>query len=115
MGVKIFCTKIAPQMQGYYLSIKGKKYFLFQQSYRTSNKLFFQNGVSINEVHKFSSKHHSTSVRRTLAKIPIHLRSFEKEYGLIITKQTQKMQQKKNIKLYKRKPFLWKQVKWDIA
>ena len=70
-------------LQTYYVKVDGKDYFLFNQSFRRSNKEYFADGVTINELKQFS-KIHSHSVRRILDKLPSYLRYIEKEYGVTI-------------------------------
>lgn len=50
MQAKIFCRTVAKGKQSFYVTVAGKRYYLFTQDYRVSNKEFFQNGVGISEI-----------------------------------------------------------------
>lgn len=114
MQAKIFCKTMAKGRQSYYVAVNGKIIFLFTQNYRVSNKLFFQNGVCINEINSYTNVH-STSVKKTLDKLPCYLRYVEKEYGVAIYEKTKKAQERKKQKAYKREKFLWRYADWEVA
>ena len=107
----IYCTTTAKGEQTFYLMTQGRKYFLFVQAYRRSNKKVFEQGISLFDLRKLK-KHHSYSVRHTAEKIPAHIRYIEQEYGISVTEMT------------KRKQFNWKNKKrfivnnsfyWEVA
>lgn len=115
MQAKIFCKTIAKGKQSFYVTVNEKRYFLFTQDYRISNKEFFRNGVGVSDLGKFSSAH-STSVRKTLDKLPFYIRYVEKEYGVAIYEKTIKAQKlQKRQKPYKREKFLWQHLNWEVA
>lgn len=115
MQAKIYCRTVAKGKQSFYVMVNGKRYFLFTQDYRKSNKEFFQNGVGISKINHYGNVH-STAVRKTLDKLPSYIRYIEKEYGVAIYDKTQnalKLQKKQ--KAYKREKFLWRLVDWEVA
>lgn len=115
MQAKIFCRTVAKGKQSFYVTVEGKRYYLFTQGYRVSNKEFFQNGVFISEINNYSGVH-STAVKRTLEKLPSYIRYIEKEFGVAIYEKTQKAQKlQKKQKPYKREKFLWRQLDWEVA
>lgn len=113
MQATVFCKTVAKGTQAYFVKADGKEYFLFHQDFRRSNKEFFQNGVSISELRRYSSAH-STSVRKTLDKLPAYLRYVEREYGVPIYTKKQ-MRQNKKQPSYTRKNFRWQDYKWEVA
>ena len=87
----IYCTNTAKGQQIFYLIAQGKKYFLFVQANRRSNKNVFEQGVSLYDLRKFK-KHCSYSVRHTAEKIPAHIRYIEQEYGISVMEMTKRKQ-----------------------
>lgn len=115
MQAKIFCRTVAKGKQSFYVTVEGKRYFLFTQGYRVSNKEFFQNGVSVSQINHYGNVH-STAVKKTLDKLPSYIRYIEKEYGVAIYEKTQNAQRlQKKQKAYKREKFLWRHVDWEVA
>lgn len=115
MQAKIFCKTVAKGKQSFYVTVEGRRYFLFTQDYRASNKEFFQNGVGISEIGNYGNVH-STAVKKTLDKLPSYIRYIEKEYGIAIYEKTQKAQKlQKKQKPYKRERFLWQHLDWEVA
>lgn len=114
MQTKIFCRTVAKGKQSFYVMVNGETYFLFMQDYRVSNKEFFQNGVRIDDLNKFAGVH-STAVRNTLDKLPMYIRYIEKENGIAIYERTKKIKQQKKQKQYKREPFMWQHLDFDVA
>lgn len=111
MKAKIFCKTVAKGQQAFYLTVNGGKYFLFQQNYRVSNKEFFKNGVSINQINDYS-KVHSQSVRNTLDKLPAYLRYIEKEFGVAIYEKSKTLM--KGVRKQKA-TFNWKNYLLEVA
>lgn len=111
MKAKIFCKTVAKGQQAFYLTVNGSRYFLFQQNYRVSNKEFFRNGVSINQINDYS-KVHSQSVRNTLDKFPAYLRYIEKEFGIAIYEKSKTLM--KGVRKQKA-TFNWKNYLWEVA
>lgn len=115
MQAKIYCRTVAKGKQSFYVTVNGKRYFLFMQDYRVSNKAFFQNGVCISELNNYGNVH-STAVKKTLDKLPSYIRYIEKEYGVAIYEKTQRAQKlQKKQREYKREKFLWRHVDWEVA
>ena len=95
----IYCTNTAKGQQIFYLIAQGKKYFLFVQANRKSNKKVFEQGVSLYDLRKLK-KHDSYSVRHTAGKIPAYIHYIEQEYGISVMEMTKRKQS--NWKNYKR-------------
>ena len=115
MQATVFCKTTAKGRQTFYVARGNKKYLLFTQDYRVSNKEFFRNGVPANELFNYSNVH-STAVKKTLDKLPSYIRFVEDEYGIAIfekTKRAKKVQKKQ--KPYKREQFAWRQIDWEAA
>ena len=85
----IYCSTTSKGEQSFYLMAQGKKYFLFVQELRKSNKQVFEHGVSLFELKRLR-KHHSTSVSRTAAKIPAYVRYIEQEYGICVMESSKR-------------------------
>lgn len=114
MKSKVFCRTVAKGEQAFYVTVDGKEYYLFRQNYKVSNKLFFQNGVSIDCINNYNGVH-SMAVRHTLDKLPSYLRYVEKEYDIAIYSRTNKDKAPKKQKPYKREAFHWQQYAWDVV
>lgn len=101
MKAIIFCRTEAKGKHTFYVKTREDTYYLFQQDYRKTNNEYFKNGVSITDINNYGGVH-STSVRKTLDKLPIFIRYVEKEYGVAIYEKTKLKQEKvKNGKLTK--------------
>ena len=87
----IYCTTTAQDEQSFYLIAQGRKYFLFVQAFRRSNKDIFEQGISLFDLRKLK-KHCSFSVRHTAKKIPAHIRYIEQEYGISVMEMTKRKQ-----------------------
>lgn len=81
----------------------GKTYLACLASYRLLNYTpakknhrgvgdFFSSGVSLNKAMDFTKCHKDTAIARTMAKIPMYVRSIEKEYDVTILDQTRRRQ-----------------------
>lgn len=114
MQTKIFCKTVAKGKQAFYVTANGETYYLFTQDYRVSNKEYFRNGVSIDDINNFSGVH-STAVRNTLDKLPMYIRYIEKEFGIAIYERTKKAKQQKKQNHYKREQFMWPHLDFDVA
>ncbi|MBE5737511.1 MAG: hypothetical protein E7348_03830 [Clostridiales bacterium] len=115
MKARIFCKTTNKNEQSFYMKANGKEYFLFKQTYRNSNKKVFAKGVLIDDLKKIS-KHHSTSVRAVVKKLPYYLHYIENEYGITIYNKTEQKQKLQKVKVsYKRTPFIWQQFCWEIV
>lgn len=87
----IYCTTVEKGMHAFYLMIEDKKYYLFMQKYKRSNKDVFKRGVFLDEFNKLK-KHCSYCVRHTIAKLPTYIRYLENEYGIKIMEATKRKQ-----------------------
>jgi hypothetical protein len=115
MQAKVYCKTVAKGRQAFYLNANGKDYFLFEQDFRKSNKEFFVKGYYLTDKVDYT-KVKSTSVRKTLNKLPSFIRYIESEFGVSIYNKTKcKEKPQKVKKAYKRKPFLWNQYNWEVA
>ena len=113
MKTKVMCRTVEKGQQAFFVKVDGKEYFLFQQEFRKSVKVFFQNGVSVNAINNYSSAH-STAVRRTLDKLPSYLHYIEKEYDVEIYEKTKEARSVKRMKTYKRQAFRWQDYAWAM-
>lgn len=86
MKAKVYCRTVAKGIQEYYLQTESGKYYLFEQSYRRTNRDYFKFGVEIDRIGDFS-KVQSTSVKNTLEKLPRYLKRLDKRYGLGLYKR----------------------------
>lgn len=114
MQATVFCKTTAKGRQTFYVAMGSGKYVLFTQDYRVSNKEFFANGVSVNELFNYSNVH-STAVKKTLDKLPSYLRYIEKEYGVAVFEKTKKRLEIKSKNAYKRQAFRWQDFDWEVA
>ena len=86
MRAKVYCRTVAKGIQEYYLAMDGKRYYLFEQDYRVTNRDYFKDGVDVNKIGDFRNVR-SESVRRTLDKLPKYLKKLDKRYGLGLYKK----------------------------
>ena len=111
MKAKVFCVTVAKGQQAFYVTVNGRKYFLFQQHYRVSNKEFFGKGIGINQINDYS-KTRSHAVRNTLDKLPSYIHYIEKEYRVAIYEKSKTL--RKDSKKQK-STFNWKNYLWEVA
>lgn len=115
MQAKIYCKTESKGKQTFYVSLRDREYFLFEQDFRRSNKDFFKNGYYLTDNVDYS-KVRSTSVRKTLEKLPSYVKYVESEYGIVVYEKTKLKEKPQKIKTkHKRTPFLWQKYEWDIA
>lgn len=114
MKTLIYCKTTDKREQTFYINVGGVDYYLFKQNFRKSIKEVFSKGVRIDELRKIAS-HPSTSVRHTVAKLPVYIQYIEKEYLVNIYDKTERKQQCKIKKAYKRKPFIWQKFSWEFS
>lgn len=115
MKAQICCKVTEKDEHSFYLNVNGKRYFLFKQNYRKSNKEVFGRGILVRDLGSYSG-HYSTTVRKTVEKLPAYIRYIENEYGLtVLTKTELKQNQQKTKKPYKRTPFIWQKYSWEVA
>ena len=85
----IYCKTIAKGKQSFYLVSQGKEYFLFVQTYKSSNKEVYEHGVPLFDLRKVK-KHHSKAVSHTAKKLPIYIQYIEREYGIMVMEKTKR-------------------------
>lgn len=101
MQAIIFCRTETKGKHAFYVKTNEGIYFLFQQDYRRSDNDYFKNGISITDINNYGGVH-STSIKKTLDKLPVFIRYIEKEYGIAIYEKTKiKQERVKNGKLAK--------------
>ena len=110
----IYCTTTAKGEQTFYLMTQGRKYFLFVQAYRRSNKKVFEQGISLFDLRKLK-KHHSYSVRHTAEKIPAHIRYIEQEFGIIVMEMTKRKQERHENDKKKKRFVDTTSLDWEVA
>lgn len=113
MKAKIFCVATNKGIQSFYVRLGGEEYFLFDQGYRKSNKVYFCNGVTVDDIGNFSTAH-STAVSNTLEKLPFYIREVERRFGIAIYDRTKERESKRQL-AFKRQAFRWQNNNWDIA
>lgn len=92
MKTKIFCENTEHGWHLFYIEDDGREYYLFRQRYHRGVGDFFSSGVSLNKAMDFTKCHKDTAIARTMAKIPMYVRSIEKEYDVTILDQTRRRQ-----------------------
>ena len=115
MQAKVYCKTVAKGRQAFYINASGKDYFLFEQDFRKSNKEFFRNGHYLSDNIDYS-RVTSSSVRKTLEKIPSYVKYIESEHGISIFEKSKLKEKRQKIKTqYKRTPFILNKYEWEIA
>ena len=99
----IYCKTVSKGIQAFYLCMGTKKYHLFEQNYRVSNKEVYGVGIRSDEIGRLKS-HCSTAVRKTAEKLYIYIKYIEKEYGVSVLNKTKQKEDKKRC-IYSRKNF----------
>lgn len=94
MKTEIYCKTIAGDKQAFHLRIGQKSYLLFIQSYRASNRDYFQNGKPIAVALDITNVR-SRATRKTIEKLLPAIKYVEKEYGVAILGRTLKKENKK--------------------
>ncbi len=87
MSKFVICKTTEKGKQSFFFEADGKRYYLFKQDYRVSNKDYFANGVNLNDAVNIS-RAHSVATRNTMAKIRKALTALEKEVGIAIWNKT---------------------------
>ena len=87
MSKFVLCKATEKGKQSFFFEMEGKRYYLFKQDYRVSNKDYFANGVNLNDAVNIS-RTHSEATRNTMTKIRKALTALEKELGLAIWNKT---------------------------
>lgn len=90
MKTKVCCEVSARGVHTFFLIHNGQEYYLFNQNYRKGVQQYYAKGVSLDEAINFSKSRRDSSVVRTMSKIPMYIKSVEKEYGIQIFEQTKR-------------------------
>ena len=88
MNAIIDCRTVANGRLGFYLSCRDWSYYLFSQAYDPSVYSYFGNGVSIDRSIDASRCKRNHAVLQAMRKLPAHIRYIEKEYGIVVLRQT---------------------------
>lgn len=102
----VFCRTTNKGEQSFYLLVDRAEYYLFTQGYRRSNKKYFERGISLEDLYKFS-RTNSTSARMTLEKLQKFIPYIEKEYGLVLRNQTRRKASRGNKSFRQRKQEMY--------
>ena len=100
----IYCKTVSKGIQAFYLCVGSKRYYLFEQNYKVSNKEVYETGKQLDEIGRLKS-HWSAAVRKTAEKLYAYIPYIEKEYGVAVFNKTQKKKciySRKNFHLYDR-------------
>ena len=87
MSKYVLCKTTEKGKQSFFFEMDGKRYYLFKQDYRVSNKEYFAHGVNLNDAVNIS-KTRSEATRNTMAKLRKALTALEKEMGIAIWNKT---------------------------
>lgn len=104
--ITVFCKTTRKEEQSFYISDEHKKYYLFTQEFRRSNKDFFERGVLLDDIYDFSHVH-STSTIKTLEKIQKYIPYIEREEGIALRRQTKRKQARSEKSFRQRKQELY--------
>lgn len=94
MKSMIYCKTTRKGIHSFYLVVNGERYLLFNQKYRRGVGRYFRRGVSINQSIDYSKTHNDAALKKTMSKIPMHLRYVEKEFDLQVLEKTKKKSKK---------------------
>lgn len=94
MKATVYCKTTARGVQTYYLNDGKRDYYLLKSGYHRSNRDFFSQGRSIQEV-VASRKNKSTSVRKARDRLLGAIKYIESEYGLCLLQKTAKKANKR--------------------
>lgn len=84
----IYSRTTSKDKQTFYLVSQGHEYNLFTQKFYRGVKTYFHNKVILKDALDMSKPHRDTALLRTKRKLLIYIKYVEKEYNLIILKQT---------------------------
>ena len=90
MKAIIYCKPTAKGVHSFYISIGKDRYYLFSQPYRKGVDDYFRRGVVIDHAIKYSKAHNDAAIRRTMQKLPGHIKYIEKEYDIQVLEKTKK-------------------------
>lgn len=84
----IYSRTTSKDKQTFYLVSQGHEYYLFTQKFYRGVKTYFHNKVILKDALDMSKPHRDTALLRTKRKLLTYIKHVEKEYNLIILKQT---------------------------
>ncbi len=88
MATIINCKKNALGGHNFYITHDGKKYYLFSQNYHRGVNIYFEKGVSLENVMNVKTAHRDHCVIKTMAKMKPYINYIEKEYNIKILDTT---------------------------
>lgn len=94
MKTEIYCKTIAGGKQVFNLRVGQESYLLFIQSYRASNRDYFENDKPLTIALDITNVR-SWTTRKTIEKLLPAIKYIEKEYGIAILERTLKKEIKK--------------------
>lgn len=102
--IKIYCKNENRGKLAYYVSVDNRDYFLFEQSYRKSNKECFRNGIFLDDLKRYRTQ--GRSMQNVIEKILPYLKYIEKEFDLTLFRRTERKKSKsKGKSIYRRSYF----------
>lgn len=88
--IMIDCERTKGGMHTFYMTTKGKQYYLFTQKYRKGVDNYFKNAVTLEKAQNRKKAKGDTAILRTMDKIPMYIRYAEKENGIAALKKTER-------------------------
>ena len=88
MKTNVYCRTTARGIQSFYLEAEGESHYLFSQKFRRGVAQYFTQGVCIDAAMDFSRAHRDTAIIHTMKKLSTHIKYAEKEYGIVVLRQT---------------------------
>lgn len=104
MKVTVYCEVAEKGKQAFYLGADNKKFLLFIQNYKKSNREFFAGGQMLDRALSTSGIR-STATLKTIERLRPAIRYIEKEYGISVLNGTIKKSAKKK-QAYKRQKLV---------
>lgn len=71
-----------------YLVIGNQEYYLFSQKYKQSVVDYYSKGVTLRKALDFTKSKRDIAITKTMEKLPMYIKSFEKEFGIKILNMT---------------------------
>lgn len=97
METYVYCVQGKDSWHSFYLEQGQEQYYLFSQKFRKGVQNFYGKKVRLDKAVDYSRSHHDSAIIRTMRKLPVHIRSAEKEYDIVVLNRTQKrVQSRKN-------------------
>lgn len=88
MNSIIKCNENRRGQHNFYINYAGKDYYLFSQDYHDGVNKYFSKGVSIHNIFDTKRNIKDHCVMKTVSKMKPYIRYIEKEYDLMILKET---------------------------